>query len=410
LPQVLIIAAVYQFFSKQQERWIFIAGLLTAIAFLTKQTTIALGLSSILTIFIISLLRHEFKQTLMRTLLFTGGVIAPIVLVGSYWIINGAFYDFLDAVLLHSLAYVGARASFIRSLGITILIALPKLFISWLYYIAMGAFILYLVENYRWVLAHLRRARDDQPKEILPVELTMLAVFIALPIEIVFASLGGRNFGHYFLTLVPAGATVVAYILWKAIHGIRSAVNSKRLPSLLSAGWFLLSIASVYWLCNAFFLGAPTVSQLSSITRIFSNQYEINDLEQYIINTTEPRDHVLVWHIHTGINFITQRPAAARVLFPMNLFIGNTKMPEFVAQMITQPPELIVVQKPSSLRMPFVDDNIDDWCKEACMPEVAAGLKQPVIYESLKRFQEFFRENYVLDKHIYDWYIYRHIH
>jgi hypothetical protein len=32
LPQVLIIATVYRFFSKQQERWIFIAGLLTAIA------------------------------------------------------------------------------------------------------------------------------------------------------------------------------------------------------------------------------------------------------------------------------------------------------------------------------------------------------------------------------------------
>ena len=43
------------------------------------------------------------------------------------------------------------------------------------------------------------------PEEIHPVELTMLAVFIALPIEIVFASLGARNFGHYYLTLLPGG-------------------------------------------------------------------------------------------------------------------------------------------------------------------------------------------------------------
>jgi hypothetical protein len=407
LFQVLIIGATFTFFSKSLNRWVVIVGILTGLAFLTKQTTIALGISSIFAIFVISLLRREVKQALLRPFLFAGGFLTPILLAAGYWLFNEARYEFLDAVFLHSLSYVGARVSFLWSLKNTVLNIFPELFVSHIYYIAAGAFILYFLENHRWFLARLRRDRDSSPKEISPVELTLLGIFMALPLEITFASLGARNFGHYFLTLIPAGATVVAYIIWKATHGIRAAVSSKRPPSLLSAGWLLLFIASSWWLIGAVLRAAPDANQLASINRIFSGYYEISEMEQYIIDTTKPGDRMLVWHIHAGINFITGRQAAARVLFPMNLFVGDSKMPEFVTQMTANPPQLIAFQKPSSIGLPFVDDNIDDWCKSSCMPEVDAGLKLPVVYDSLKRFQEFFRKYYVLDKQIYDWYIYR---
>jgi hypothetical protein len=409
LPQVLLIAAVYQFFSKQKERWIFAAGLLTGIAFLTKQTTIALGLSSILAIFMVSLLRREFKHALLRPFLFSGGVIAPIVLASSYWLINGAVYDFLDAVFLHSLAYVGERASFLWSLKNTFLSIFPKLTISRLYYIAFGSFILYCFENFHWFVACLHRDRNSQPVDAHPVELTMLAVFIALPLEIAFASLGARNFGHYFLTLIPAGITVAAYIIWKTFNGVNAIIGTKKISSLLSVVWFLLFIALSWWLRIVVFQCAPNTDQLASINKILGSHYEISEMEQHIIDTTKPGDRVLVWHIHTGVNFITQRQAAAQVLFPMNLFIGNSKMPDFVTQMTSNPPELIVFQKPSSIGMPFVDENIDEWCESGCMPEIATGLEQPPVRESLIKFQKFFQQHYILDVQIHDWYIYRYL-
>jgi 4-amino-4-deoxy-L-arabinose transferase-like glycosyltransferase len=409
LPQVLLIAAVYQFFSKQKERWIFAAGLLTGIAFLTKQTTIALGLSSILAIFMVSLLRREFKHALLRPILFSGGVIAPIVLASSYWLMNGAVYDFLDAVFLHSLAYVGERASFLWSLKNTFLSIFPKLTISRLYYIAFGSFILYCFENFHWFVACLHRDRNSRPVDAHPVELTMLAIFITLPLEVAFASLGARNFGHYFLTLIPAGATVAAYIIWKTINGVNAIIGTKKISSLLSVGWFVLFTTLAWWLGSVVIQCAPNTNQLASINRIFGGYYEISEMEQYIINTTKPSDHVLVWHIHTGVNFITQRQAAAQVLFPMNLFIGNSKMPDFISQMTSNPPELIVFQKPSSIGMPFVDENIDEWCESGCMPEIATGLEQPPVRESLIKFQKFFQQHYILDMQIHDWYIYRHL-
>lgn len=408
LFQVLVIGALFYYFVTSRNRWVFITGILTSLAFLTKQTTIALGISSILAIFIVSLLRREFKQALLRPFLFAVGLLMPIFLAASYWLLNGSGYEFLDAVFLHSLSYVGVRVSFLWSLKNTVLNIFPELTISWMYYIAIGGFILYFFENFRWLIAHFRRDRDTSPQEIHPVEVTMLGIFIALPVEVAFASLGARNFGHYFLTLVPAGATVIAYIIWKTTHGRQGVLISKRLPSLLSAGWLLLFIASSYWLVSAVFRVAPTTSQLASITQIFRNTYKVNEVEQYIIDTTEPGDRVLVWHIHTGINFITQRQAAARVLFPMNLFIGDKKITEFVAQMINDPPEMIVFQKPSSLGMPFVDEDIDEWCQSGCMPEITEALKQSAVQEEMKKFQDFFFQNYSEDTRINDWIIYRY--
>ena len=158
----------------------------------------------------------------------------------------------------------------------------------------------------------------------------------------------------------------------------------------------------------------PNSSQLATVSSIFSNKYELNDMEKYIIETTGPDDHVLVWHIHTGINFITKRKAAARVLFPFNLFIidwrGNTKMDGFIQELEANPPELIVVQKSNSIGLPFVDESLEGLCQSGCMPEITEALKQPAIYSEMKVLRDFFNQNYVLDKHIYDWNIYRLIH
>ena len=159
---------------------------------------------------------------------------------------------------------------------------------------------------------------------------------------------------------------------------------------------------------------APTPTQLASIKTIFSNKYTLNELEQYIIKTTDPNDRVLVWHVHTGINFITKRKAAARVLFPFNLFIpdwkGNTKLGGFIEELKANPPELILVQKPNSAGLPFIDESLDGLCDTGCMPEITEALNQPVVYAEMKVLQEFFNQNYIFDKHIYDWNIYRLIH
>jgi hypothetical protein len=59
------------------------------------------------------------------------------------------------------------------------------------------------------------------------------------------------------------------------------------------------------------------------------------------------------------------------------------------------------------LGLPFVDENLGWLCDKGCMPEVNEGLKHPEIYDALMTFQNYFQQHYVLDRNIYDWYIYR---
>jgi hypothetical protein len=98
-------------------------------------------------------------------------------------------------------------------------------------------------------------------------------------------------------------------------------------------------------------------------------------------------------------------------LYPLNLFIPpspqNTKLEEYVNELENQPPELIVVQKESSLGLPFVDKPIDELCESSCTPVFEQALKIPQIRQGWLRFQQFFETHYAPDKEIYDWNVYR---
>ena len=120
---------------------------------------------------------------------------------------------------------------------------------------------------------------------------------------------------------------------------------------------------------------------------------------------------MLVWHIHLGINFVTDRKAPVRFLFPLNLFIPpnkeNTKLEEYVNELEVHPPELILVQKPSSMSVPFVDDPLDTLCNVYCNPEFEQAIEVPQIRQEWLRLQQFFYSHYELDQRIYDWTVYR---
>jgi|GEM_PF-6080486 len=419
LPQVVIIGCTYCFFATKRNRWTFLGGLVTGIAFMTKQTTIALGISSLFVIIVVTLLLHEFKDLWVRLAGFIAGFLIPVGVALTYWFSVGALNDFLDAVFLHSISYVSIGAPFLWSIGYTFLRALPKLFISKLYCIAALSFLLYLAENLHWFLGRLFPNRNlngvAYSNTISPVEFTLLAVFIALPLEVVFASLGGRNFGHYFLSLIPAVTTAVAYVFFKVVTFLRSSRFGVTKPhTWMAVGGIVLALLSVVWMARAMIDEAPTKAQIASLPAVFRGQYEMDDLQKYIIATTAPPDAVMVWHIHVGLNFITDRRPPQRVLFPANLFTSaNTSrsgFSEFLKEFEKAPPTLIIVQKVSSLGLPFVNVPLEQMCPNgACMPEFAQAMKSPDIYSELQLFRQYFLEHYTLDTQIYDWLIYKHI-
>jgi hypothetical protein len=123
---------------------------------------------------------------------------------------------------------------------------------------------------------------------------------------------------------------------------------------------------------------------------------------------------VLIWHVHLGIDFITNRRTPQRILFPAELFIpvdqAKGNLEEFLGQLEQTPPKLIVVQKVSSIGLPFVNVPVDQMCPhDACIPELAAAIKNPDIVAGLEEFRQYFLAHYALKIQIDDWLIYERL-
>jgi hypothetical protein len=420
LPQILIIGCTYYFFTTQRNLWVFWGGVLTGIAFLTKQTTIALGASSLVAIEMITLLRREHKDLWARPAIFFSGFMLPIGIATSYWLAIGAVKEYLAGVFLYSLSYVGLQVSFLWSIKHTFVSVFPAMFISKIYFIAAISFLLYLVENLRWflnrIISLLKTKSAILSDSISPVGLTLLAVFIALPLEIVLASLGARNYGHYFLSLLPAVTVAVAYIFAKAITILRIPQFGKKDPrAWLAVGGGILALASLAWMLGAVAEEAPTSKILASFPKVlFDYPDPGNDVASYVDEMTTPNDPVLVWNAHATIYFLADRKPPQRVLSATYIIssgpTGGSKsnLAEFLDEFEANPPRLIVVQKVSSIGLPFINVPVEKMCPHGgCIPEVAEGMQHPDTIAHLQEFRQYFLEHYTLDTNLGDLLIYK---
>jgi 4-amino-4-deoxy-L-arabinose transferase-like glycosyltransferase len=465
-PQIGIIGITYLFFKNHKKPWFaMLVGILTASTFLIKQPTIMIGCSSILLMMVCSLSEWKIREAFRIGLGFLLGVVGLVAVVSIYWLWVGAFGKFLDGALLQGFSSIGGSQSsfrfyFLRALNY----ALPNLYIGRLYLIALvtgGIFLLEklyqfwlkpvlkerlswiewcllamlilfpLVANHLWssrfigifwaismilfglyflVKFYRLRSKPSYQHVFSPVEWTWLTAVVALPLEVLMVSLGGRYYGHYFITILPAVILAIAYPIWRVASILRETIKLKvSLP--INVVYAILVISTLVWGVTSLVQDLPSAPYTNDITGIFRGQFLVSELEKYIIQTTKPDDEVLVWHIHLGINFVTDRKAPSRILFPLNLFIPaseqNTKLEEYVNGLEYHPPELILVQKVSSIGLPFVDKPIDQLCKTGCTPDFEQAIKIFQIRQEWLRFQQFFETHYALDKEIYDWIVYR---
>jgi hypothetical protein len=431
---------------------------------LIKQPTIVLGCASILMMMVCSLSHRKIREIFNNGLGFLLGLVGIVGLVALYWLSTGTLNQFIDGALLQGFSFMGGQGSTIREYFFYSLVnVLPNLMIGKLYLIALFSAMVFLLEKlYRfwlrpiftahlswvewfllavlviapwiakgmwpaqyigkWVLISivllgvffLAKFYRLQTKPITqqvfsPIEWTWLIGVVSLPVEVLMASLGGRYFGHYFISMLPAVTLVIAYPIWRAVSALRQSLKSGR-ELLRNLVYMVLALGTLVWGVSSSVQVWPSALYRADLSEIFRDHVFLNDLEKYIIQTTQPEDEVLVWHIHLGINFNTDRRAPA-VSIPSQLVYSptaqNTKLNEFLDDIENQPPQLILVQNVSSLALPFVDQPVDQLCQTYCTPEFEQALQIPQIHQQWLRFQQYFVDNYVLDHKIYDWTIYR---
>ncbi len=467
-PQVGLIGVTYLFFTSRWKPWMpVLAGLLVAASYLIKQPTITIGCASVLVMVASLVSEQKYRSAIVTILKVILGAALLFAVILSYWLAIGALRDFIDGALLQGFSFIGGSQSYLReNFFYTLVNLLPKLLIGKLYLVAMLAAGIFLVEKlyqfwlrpliqagvswYKWllflilllfplaakwlrpssyvgkwwlisicalglfilILFYRLPSRPRGVKVFTPIEWTWLIAVISLPFEVLMASLGGRYFGHYFITMIPAVVVTLSYPIWRAVSGLRTALSKKAAP-LSTAVYLIPALLAIGFGTSSFPRVVPSSANLGQLQVIFQDRSTANSLEQYIIDTTAPSDQVLVWHIHLGINFDTGRNSPARVLFPLNLFIppsaANSRLQDFIGTLEANPPELIVVQSVSSLALPFVDQPIDLSCQAYCTPEFVKAMEVDQISQEWHRFQEFFYTHYALDTRIYDWKIYRRL-
>ena len=465
-PQIGVIGISYLFFTKNRKpRFAILAGVLTAGAFLIKQPTIIIGCASIFVMTICSISESKFREAARTILGFLVGAVGLMAIVSLYWVWIGAWDELLSGAIFQGISFVGDSESHLReNFFYTLIHILPNLRIGYLYLIAMFSAGFFLLEKlYRgwlrqilktrlsifdycmlavvaviplagtliwpssyfgkfWIIsifsfglyvlarfAGLRPRPEFQPV-FTSLEWVWLIPLIALPLELLMVSLVGGNAGHYFITMIPSIVLAIAYPTYWVVSALSEA--KQPITSLLrNSAYVVLMVFVLIWGAASFFKDLPSDVYRNDLAGIFKGINYISKVEQYILQTTQPDDEVLVWHIHLGINFITDRKAPSRFLFPLNLFIppnqGNAKLEEYVNDLEVHPPELILVQKPSSMSVPFVDDPPDSLCNVYCNPEFEQALEIPQIRQEWLRLQQFFYNHYELDQRIYDWTVYR---
>lgn len=95
---LLLLGSVFLYLNKAKRKFLFIAGLLAAISFITKQNSVGIIFATFITIFIDQYLRKiKLKKMLINFSVFIAGVLIPVIGLLTYLVINRSLLVFLNA-------------------------------------------------------------------------------------------------------------------------------------------------------------------------------------------------------------------------------------------------------------------------------------------------------------------------
>jgi hypothetical protein len=246
----------------------------------------------------------------------------------------------------------------------------------------------FLASNRAWLFSRQPPAQTVLiPDQNHARQLTFLAIFLALPFEIAFVALGGRNFMHYYMTILPVFAAADAYLIERLTRPIFSRQKIRRVEM---AALIALAVLGVVWIAVAYQVEKPNYGVRVNLSRPLYGPLPQSDIEKYILGHTGSDDAVLVWQNNKRLNLLTDRRNPSRYLFPLHLFQPKSgpvsRFDQFLQDLQNDPPALILAPKTPDPSLPFINAADDQLCP-GCIPAAVDGLK---------RFKAFVEANYTL--------------
>jgi hypothetical protein len=169
----------------------------------------------------------------------------------------------------------------------------------------------------------------------------MLFLIVAWPVEVIFSSLSGRGYTHYFVSWLPAIALLGGFLF----NSSASQVLSKSFIKFLDDEKFALLISALFVLI---FNSANVIDYYRSFSALIFNRAQgiemVNPVSSYVDDHTGPGDTILDWG-QSGINYMTKRNSPTAYLwYPEYLPSSITPLliNGFYSDLTSRPPALIV--------------------------------------------------------------------
>jgi len=411
LPVILLIGVFYKYLLTGKKILLVSIGVLAALACLLKPTYLAVSLAVIITVLYLDLCQRRFRFLLAHALILLFSVALPLLLVASYWAVQGSFRDFWFAIFEHNLLYT--QAGFSRqslALSFQLYFALkPMAAITSLAFISGAVF---LFDQWRKLLLPPSKSIDSMLQDITPARMgqegarrwMMLSLLLSIPFDFVLFALSGKNFGHYLLVPLPALSAVSIYpliILSRFLHD-----KPAKKPASIERSVFALALVALLLLYGGWFykIAAAEIPDPAKLSMFLKNPnifvHSYTELEQYILDHSQPSDTMLAWSSDPYLNFITDRRSPTRYIFPLHLLAptltDSNGFDELIAGLEKAPPAVIAAQPNPASGMPFFEGNGDVFCP-GCSEDVSAGLL---------RLKTYLESHYRFDKQLWDWYLY----
>lgn len=251
-----------------------------------------------------------------------------------------------------------------------------------------------------WLASLLRiiwAVRKDGRNSVFSIHAAHFPLVVAilnLPIEILLIGTSGKNYRHYFLTLLPGMMLLAGWAmseLWQLSARLSERKNLGQ--TLLRAGALALLVGLLFW--------KPLI-EINTMRAASATEETVSTTVWYLRATTRPDDPVLMWGSQTTVNFLSNRRSPTRFVHQKPLFReGYARMEysrELLDDLYEQPPAVIInTFLPST---PFISMTADGQCllPEGPLPE---GMEEVFAYVC---------ENYHLEAHITKdrWEVYRY--
>lgn len=397
IPQLAAFLFLFMYMQEGKKKWIIYTGMVTAIAILSKPTYFSAGMASLAGIALFALCRRGWRALLPTAVWVATGVAIPFTLTFLYLLVQETLSDFWYAVIVYDFIYVRGGLS-LWSLENTLRLVwsqgiLPVLIIS----TAISA----LFTGGLAVSGIVKRRNRTTETQGIMMEseqlvVFMLAVLISLPVEFLMAAISGRNYGHYFLMLIPAACICVTFLFWLIQRGIAKIPFLEKPQMALKIIMLVLVIAFSYQEWPNAFLKWDQVKTF--VEKGFVS--EIDPLIEIISEYTETTDAVFIWSVHPSINYLSGRRSPTSIVFATQYIlpgVDNTELFQTLFEELEQdPPRLILTQTQSGLNLAFLGDT-----EEAILASVSEGSR-----EGMRKLKRYFDSYYEPLEQYGEWWFY----